>query len=148
MKKSKKTHYYKPSTKTPRFSLTQKIIIGIIIAVMIIVAIAVLCTFLFSTENITKSKIENLATSYYEDKLYDKFVTANGNTDVFKKYDQTGLPPTPLRHLIYTGNLDKSEIEQIRELCDENKTSVKYFPEPPYTKTSYRVEYTYNCEWD
>ena len=147
MNKTRKKHYYKPSHDKAKLSTLQKAIIAIIIAVMILVAIAVAISFLFKTENTVKVKIETLATSYYEDNLYEKYLTPDNSTDGFKKYDQSGLPPVLLRQLIFTSDLDKAEIEQIRDACDENKTSVKYYPESPYTKTSYRIEYTYNCNF-
>ena len=147
MKKTKKKHYYKPSTKSPGLSVIQKSIIAIIIATMIIVVIAILLSFVFRPENVIKSKIETLATSYYEDTLYEQYLTPDGSTDGFTKYEKSGLPYVPLRQLIFTSNLDKNEIKQIRGICDENKTSIKYYPEPPYTKTSYRIEYTYNCNF-
>ncbi len=147
MKSTRKKHYYKPSHDKPKLSTLQKTIIVIIVAVMVIVIIAVATSFLFKTENIVKAKIENLATSYYEDNLYEKFLTSDGGADGFKKYDQSGLPLVPLRQLIYTSDLEKTEIEQIRNACDENKTYIKYYPESPYSKTSYRIEYTYNCNF-
>lgn len=147
MSKTRKKHYYKPSSKKTNSSFIPKIIIAIVVIAMIIVIVTIVMLLTFNKEDNTKSKIENLATSYYEDHLYTKFLAPDGNTNAFEKYGKTGLPLVQLRQLVFTSNLEKSEIERIRKACDENKTYVKYYPEPPYTKTSYHIEYTYNCNF-
>lgn len=147
MKRTRKKHYYKPSSKKPDSSFVPKIIIAIVIIAMIVVVVATIMFLVFTKENRIKPKIEALATSYYEDNLYEKFVNPTNSTEMLQKYDKTGLPLVQLRQLIFTSDLEKTEIEQIRNACDENKTYVKYFPEPPYSKTSYHIEYTYNCNF-
>ena len=144
MNKPKKTHYYKPSAKTPKFSVTQKIIIAIIVIVMLIVTIATILFFALKDNSVVKSKIEYLAKDYYENYLYEKYTTPGA--EGLEKYEKAGLSSTPLRQIIYHGEASDDDIAQISNACDENRTYIKYYPEPPYTKTSYRIEYTYVCE--
>ena len=139
-------------SKRKKLTGIQKTIIGVIICAFVVIIVALVSSFVYTPEKIVKSKIENMARNYYENYYYSGLEDAKGNTDevktVLKKYKDTGLSVVMLRQLIFHdlgNNLEDSKF--ITQYCDENKTSVKYFPEEPYEKSSYRIEYIYSCDF-
>jgi hypothetical protein len=142
----KKYHY----TKKKKLTNIQKIIIFIISFLFVLVVCYLIYAYTHTPENMAKSKIENLASNYYENFLYQNIIES-GEKDparVLESYKDTGLSIVYLRQLLIHKETDDTELMNfLTEQCDENKTSVKYYPEPPYTKTSYRIEYNYSCEF-
>ena len=142
----------KKSKKSQDSLLYQKIIITIILVSMIVILIAVLISFLFKPENLVKSKISNLSSNYYENYLYDGLNdSANFSGDyksTLEKYKDTGLTYITLRQLILHNKEENASTgEYIKEYCDEEKTTIKFFPEEPYGKTNYHIEYHYVCNF-
>lgn len=132
------------------YSLIQKMIIGIIIATSTIIIAALIILFFSNPERNVKNQISSLASDYYENYLYEKTISANKNTDpseIFGDYEKSGLSTVYLRQLLYYKTHDKKIIDFLKEYCDENHTSVKFYPEPPYSKNSYRADFTYSCEF-
>ena len=135
-----------------RFSLTQKIILGVIIITSLAVIIATASVLLSKPENTIKSKIEALASDYYENYLYQGILDSprfSGNIEeTLGQYVDIGLSAVTLRELLLH-DLEKSADSRplIEKYCDSGKTTIKYFPEAPFSKTSYRTEYSYSCEF-
>ena len=136
--------------KKEKFTFTQSLIIFIICFLFILVIGYLIFSAINTDENITKSKIENLASNYYENFLYQQIVDS-GNTKpstVLEEYNNIGLSVVYLRQLLlHEKQNDPETFNYLMEHCDENKTSVKFYPEPPYEKKSYRVDYTYSCDF-
>lgn len=165
VKKKNKISYIIPSKKNTkktqsknnngfwgRLSGIQRLIIGIIVCAIIVVLAALVCSFVFKPENTVKSKIDNLASDYYENFFYERIVESNNSDDAVKKvvseYKDTGLTPVSLRQLILHDTQKNYEIgKYLKNYCDENNTVAKFYPEEPFDKTSYRIEYTYSCEF-
>lgn len=142
----------KKSKKPQDTLLYQKIIIAIILTSMIVIVIAILTSFLFKPENLVKSKISNLSSAYYENYLYDGLSDSNNFSGDYKstleKYKDTGLAYITLRQLIlHDQEKNASTGDYIKDYCDEEKTTIKFFPEEPYGKTNYHVEYHYVCNF-
>ena len=144
--KTKRQLYISKPRNTPvRSNITQKLIIAVIIVVSIIVLISVSLVFLLDPEHRVKSDITTLATDYYENFLYQDF--ANTNIDM-SKYESYGFARITLRQLLlHDHEKHTDQAAFLSNYCDENTTAVKFFPEPPYTKTSYRIEYHYSCSF-
>lgn len=133
----------------------QRIIILIIILNFILITIALVVSFIFTPENLTKSKLDNLAKDYYENYLYqniinsDSFKEKNDLKITFEKYETIGLSSVTLRELfLYKDHPDQETIDYIKEYCDDNKTNVTFYPKPPYEKNSYEMEFFYSCNFE
>ena len=151
MAKSKKRH---PKSKKPHYNPIQKIILSIIFAVIIIVAITLIVAIFLKPENLVKSKISSLASDYYENYFYENLINSekynqiNNLDEIMGKYQQSGLSSLTLRQLLLYDNQKNSDVAPfLKKYCNEENTYVKFYPEPPYSKTSYRTEYTYSCNF-
>lgn len=135
-----------------RLSAPQKVIISIIVMAFIVIIIAVVSVFITKPENIVKSKIEALSSNYYENYLYENILNSDnfsGNiTETLEKYTETGFSAITLRELLLNDTKKTADIAPfIKEYCDENKTTIKFYPESPFTRSSYRANYSYSCEF-
>lgn len=119
-----------------------KLILGVIIVAGIVVSFSLIFSFLFSPEHLAKSEFKALVSEYYEDYVYSKIT----DPTVLEKYQAVGLAPVSLRQLLLHDPA-LSPADHLSSLCDEDKTFAKIYPEPPYQKSNYRVEYTYACEF-
>lgn len=144
----------KTNSKKHCFTNSQKTIICVIIAAMIAVVVALVCSFLLKPEDLVKSKISELSRDYYENHLYQNFISENSNisdeklAETMSKYEEHGLASVILRQiLLYDHQKNADVAPMIKEYCDEDHTTIKFYPEPPYTKTSYHIEYKYSCEF-
>jgi len=131
------------------FHLTaRKATLIIIPAVAAVVGIVlVLCLFL-NPEARTKRQIEAMARDYYETYYYPNFKATTTGDDGFEKYVESGFPKTTLRQLLlFDGGRYKDLTDSLTEYCDENATTIQFFPVSPYSEKNYRVEYTYSCNF-
>ena len=140
-----KTHFSTSRTKTT----SQKIILTIIVLATLVVFTALLCSFLFNTERIVKSKISHLATDYYENYFYPNLSPDGKNmSDILKRYTDIGLAKVSLRQLILSNqNIPQQDIDYLQKYCDENTTFVQFFPTEPFSSTDYHTEFTYSCSF-
>lgn len=136
------------------FSTPQKTIIIVIISAFLVVIFAVISSFFLKPENLVKTKIEVLAREYYETYFYDKFFKSEDFLNLekldsqMKKYKTSGFPSVPLRQiLLYENEKNADSAELIGSYCDENKTSVRFYPEYPYEKASYSMKFNYSCDF-
>ena len=155
--KSKKSSRGKFGLKKPRTPITayryaitpKNVILWIIAAVATIICIATLSVFLLNPERRVRSDFETLATNYYENVFYQGILTSdNFSGDIEKaleKYTTTGLSRLTLRQLSLLS--PSISPDYLLTECDENDTFVTFFPEPPYSRNSYRAEYVYSCNF-
>ena len=135
--------------KKNKFTSVQKTIMAIIALAFIIVIFFALFTTFYTPENNIKSKISNLAKDYYENYLYE-LISDNSSTpaEALKGYTESGLSVVYLRQLLYYSNeIDTETIDYLTTHCNENNTTIKYYPEPPFSKTSYHIDFTYSCDF-
>ena len=127
----------------------QKIILVVIILAVLSVIVSTFYAFTVDNEQITKNKISDLASEYYEHYFYPSMSIDEDRLDeVMSRYTEIGINSTSLRQIILSTNNNRSATADfIRKYCDENSTIVKFFPEPPYTNTSYHTEYSYSCSF-
>ena len=156
VKNTSKKHSNPKNTSVCRakFLNAPKIVLTTIILTMIVVVIAIVCSFLLVKENVIKNKISALASDYYENYFYPKFTSSSNyqkidNLDTtMAKYRDYGFSPISLRDLLlYDDQKNASERTFLTDNCDENKTFIKFYLEPPYDKASYHTEYTYSCNF-
>lgn len=130
----------------------------IILIVIILASIAVIIAFLFSAFTDTKSSVEakiaSLTKDYYENYLYEGIVDSESISDqqvfekTMQKYAENGFGIIRLRQVLhYSAEKSSSESDYVASYCDENKTYIKIYPEPPYKRDSYRAEYHYSCNF-
>ncbi len=158
-KKSKKRNgQYSENLHTSKFrsatrtkTLAQKTMFCVIALSIVIVIIASILPFFFNTEKNTKAKIEELASDYYENYFYETLINSEKfqeNEDLdsaMEKYKTYGFSIVTLRQLLLRKSQENTEYSNISQYCDENATFVRFYPESPYSKTSYHADYTYSC---
>lgn len=132
--------------------VARRVIIGVIIAVIVVVMIGLIASFFCSKEAITQKKIDEMSREYYEDYIYPNLINGSMSkediADVMERYEKWGFAPVSLRQLLlYDGRKNMEEGGFVKNYCDENETKMKVYPEAPYDKKSYRVEYEYKCEY-
>ena len=129
----------------------RKFILIIIPIMIIIVVIAVACIFIFNPEQQVKSKLNDLASEYYENVFYENMLNSNeysGNSaKSLAKYESTGLTPMKLHQLILLNENTSVDTDYITDYCNDEQTTIKYYPKPPYSKNSYEIEFTYYCNF-
>ena len=136
------------------FSASRHIILIVIIMAMLMVVLAILSRAFLTPERIVKQKIEAITTDYYENYFYPQFTAVaemqNPNilAEKMKRYETPGFSTITLRQLLLFDNQRYATAADIlTAYCDENKTYMQIFPEPPFEKTNYRVEYHYSCDF-
>ena len=132
-----------------RKTLAQKTIIAVIILAVVAVITLLVCKLVFNTEYELKTKISQLSSEYYEDYYYPKISKSDKDlSKLLEQYTETGFARVSLRQLILSNSkITSKEKNFLLDRCNQNSTFVQFFPESPYDKTSYRVEYTYSCKF-
>lgn len=159
VKNPKNTHKnlnLKPA-RTPvsayRYTATTKnIILAIIIIATIMVCILIVASFFLKPEAQVKQKIESLANHYYEDIFYEKMLNSDqysGNpADSLAAHADRGLAVMTLNQLLLADETySASMADYLKSYCDESTTTIHFYPEAPYSRTSYRTEYHYACNF-
>ena len=127
------------------------IIIVIIIAMLAVIA-AILVQVFNTPENNVKSKMDSIASDYYENYFY-KNVIKNGTDSnslnrIMEKYRESGFSRVYFRQLLlYDGQKYANDTPLITKYCDENSSFVIIYPDPPYGKTDYHTQFYYSCEF-
>ncbi len=140
------------SHKRRRFSTPQIITLTVIIISMVIVVTATICSIVFKPEKVVKAKISKISADYYENFLYQSFDFDHASSEDYEnfiqRYEKTGLSTTTLRQLLLHDHQKNADIAPLlKKYCDEDTTFIRFYPEYPYSKTSYRVEYSYSCDF-
>lgn len=138
--------------KKQPLSTVQIIIFTVIIVTIITVIVSIVIIPFLKPENIIKNDTETLASNYYENYFYEKLTSSknfSGNAEkVLKKYKERGLAIVRFRQLTsYGSGKYPDKVKTIKDSCDENRSYVIFYPEPPYEKTSYHIDYSYACNF-
>ena len=126
---------------------------GIIVTIILVVGSVVIFAF-FSPEKVAKRKTEFLVRDYYENYFYEKFISEKSDSEtldeLFDSYATTGFGPVSLKNLfLFDNGRDAEYAKYFRESdfrCDEDKTSAIIYPEKPFGRSDYRIEYNFSCE--
>lgn len=130
----------------------QKTIIIVIALAIIVTLAAVIISFFLQPERLTKSRIESLASDYYENYLYENFINSDkfsGDLEsAMSRYTETGFTSITLRQLILHDQEKTASIaDSLKANCDIEQTTIKFFPESPFSRKDYRVDYRYVCNF-
>lgn len=135
-----------------RALVAKRIVIAVIVIALVTVAAAVACRLFLNEEQIAKWRLEAMAAEYYENYIYENLIHgAMDQTEIAEamdKYIIRGFATVNLRQLLlYDNGKNAANGELLQKHCDTNTTSVKFYPEEPFDKKSYRVEYHYDCDF-
>lgn len=129
--------------------LFRKVTMAGIALCMIVVAVDFLVIGLDNPKRAAERKLATIAKDYYENYFYERFVGERDPATALKPYAKTGFQRVYLRQLLL---FDNQRHESARKLfegeyrCDTNATAATYYPEEPFGRGDYRVEYTMACE--
>lgn len=148
VKRSRRARAKEFSRKSYIFA--KKTVLTVIIVAMLAVVLAVLASSFMKPENIVKNKISEVAKDYYENYFYDKILeykpAGQTMTEAMERYVKNGFSEVQLRQLMLFDGRRHAEAEAILyTYCDPDATTVHFYPEEPFGKTDYRVEYKYAC---
>lgn len=137
-----------------KFSATsaRNVTLIIIIITTLIIWASFIASILLKPARLVPPKIEALATNYYENIFYERMENSDqfsgDPTATLEKHRERGLAIITLRQiLLQDPPITADEAEYLRQYCDENKTTIHFYPDPPYTRTDYHVEYNYACNF-
>lgn len=135
-----------------RTSTTRNIVLIVIFALITTVGIAIAAAFLLQPELQIKQKFAAIANNYYENTIYESMLNSDqfsGNpADALEKNSERGLALVTLRQIILLDETVPTDVANyLEKYCDINKTSVRFYPQSPFSRTDYRAEYTYDCNF-
>lgn len=130
--------------------IAQRVVLSIIVILVLVVSGGIITLLNYDTKTQLETEINDLAETYYEDYFYPNVFSGNiSMADVLAEFGESGLTEVTLRQLILNNpNLTTSDIHFLREHCDQETTTVRYYPVEPYSNTDYRTEFNYNCNFD
>ena len=156
-------HTSRPRVKSSRLSSSKKFnrqifdtakrsIIMVIILAMLVVILAIPLSAFQNPEYIVKHSIESMTTDYYENYFYPRLIgTTDSNTsldDIMSPYVTHGFAIVSLRQLLLFDDERYANLTStLTEYCNENSTFVRIYPDEPFGKTNYHVDYHYSCEF-
>ena len=149
----RKPYAKKPKQKPKNSSPFKRISIAIIFIAMLLVAIALIIPLTFSEENLAKQKLDSLAEDYYKNHLYSDFINSgkfdkDNLEEAMSIYAERGFSHIFLRQiLLHEAYRNTEDAISLREICDENKTIIQFFPDPPYDENSFHTKITYSCNF-
>ena len=127
--------------------LAKKSVLTIIILAMLVVTLALLLAYFLKPETIVKSKMSAISTDYYENYYYPQIVEQSSKPlpEILEYYSTHGFSQVTLRQLLLIDNERNKDASDLKNYCDENATYIQIFPEPPYGKNNYHIDYHYSC---
>lgn len=131
-------------------TIAKNVILAIIALTTLTVVAIILITQFSTPEHIVTHEIESIATDYYENYFYPEITTNNPSSpeQIFAKYETTGFARVSLRQLLLFDNeRHASSATLLSSHCDTNTTFVQFFPTAPFSKSDYRTEYHYSCNF-
>lgn len=132
------------------FNVTKKSILFIIILSMLIVILVLLLSSFENPERLVKQKLTNITSDYYENYYYPNLIGSASSQDsledIMSHYTEVGFATISLRQLLLFDNERYKETATfLKKYCDENQTTARIYPEAPFGKTNYRIDYHYSC---
>lgn len=132
-------------------NIVMKVTVILILVGIVAAALAIVFTHLYDNSYFAEKKFEELAKNYYENTLYEDFITDHDGEDIgeaFKKIP-TGFR-VKLRQILNSEFLNsnqnyRSYFDTKSYTCDTNTSDVVFKPHEPYGKKDYDMEITLNC---
>ena len=110
-------------------------------------------------ENVIKNEITTITSDYYENYFYNKILDNNYlSTDdadfdastmenILGRYTARGFATVSLRQLLLTDNSKPDTTAYLEKYCNLDRSNVKIYPEAPFSRQDYHVEYSYSCKF-
>ena len=132
------------------FKVSRWVIFGVIVIAMLAVVLAILVSVFNNPENFVTSKIETSTADYYENYFYPRVesgVTSGESFDeVMGRYAETGFSRITLKQLLlFDSERYGALADYLTGYCDPETTFVKIYPDAPFNKSDYHVDYNYAC---
>ena len=152
-KKSSKIHTKNPVTRLKRnlkkkehdrkvFLILKRVVLAVIVLAMLAVVLALLFINFTKPEKVVTEKIEAITADYYENYFYDR-IKDYSNLD---NYVENGFSKVTLRQLLLFDSERHADASSLlNEYCDSEATYVRIYPEAPFGRTDYHVDYHYAC---
>ena len=152
-KKSSKIHTKNPVVRLKQrlkkkerdrriFLILKRVVLAVIALAMLMVILALLLKSFMEPEKVVTSKIETIVADYYENYFYDR-IKDYSNLD---NYTENGFSKVTLRQLLlFDSERHANDASLLNEYCDVEATYVRIYPEAPFSKTDYHVDYHYAC---
>ena len=159
--KNKSTNYHTSRTRTDSSSLSlsrnrdNKIfatarlsILTVIILASMTVILALLINSFTDPEKIIIKRIDTIVSDYYENYFYENVAKQSTKplAEVLSIYKDAGFSPVSLKQILLSKDLSHTDTDKILSTyCDTEDTFIQFFPDPPFGRTDYHVDYRYSC---
>jgi len=122
--------------------IARRLALSVIILSMLVVILMVLFMSFTKPEKVVTQKIEEISVDYYENYFYDR-IKSYDNLDA---YVENGFSRVSLRQLLlFDSERHADAASLLNQYCDSEKTYIRIYPEEPFSKTDYHIEYNYAC---
>lgn len=116
----------------------------VIIFAMLAVIGFIIFNLIATPEFLVKHKIEKIVADYYENYFYDSIP----NPDALTKYVDRGFARVTLHQLLlFDDRRHGAATAELSKYCDLDNTLIKIYPESPFERKNYHVDYTYSCKF-
>ena len=130
------------SDKSYRF--TKNTILTVIAFTMLIIVGFTIFNLIATPEFMVKRKMESIANDYYQNYFYNSVPDKEG----LSHYTETGLSRLSLRQLLlYSDRKYGDTMDFFTNYCDLDKTTLKFYPEEPFERNTYYVDFRYSCKF-
>ncbi len=132
-------------------NIVMKVTVILILVGIVAAALAIVFTHLYDNSYFAEKKFEELAKNYYENTLYEDFITDHNGEDIGEAFKK--IPAgfrVKLRQILNSEFLNnnqnyRSYFDTKSYTCDTNTSDVVFKPHEPYGKKDYDMEITLNC---
>ena len=135
-------------------------VLTVIVTVLLIVTGFTVFGMIATPEYLIKNEITAIATDYYENYFYNKILNNNSlATDspdfsestmekIMEKYIDRGFANISLRQLLlYDDEKHVAATSLLEEYCNLDASNIRIYPEAPFDRQNYRVDYKYSCKF-
>lgn len=134
------------------YYFARRIILGVIGLAVITMILFTLFNLIATSEYLVKRRIKSIASDYYENYYYNLVLSFNENhgdiDQVFAHYQNSGFAKVTLRQLLlYDNQKHIGAMSELSKYCNLDSTIIKVYPEPPFSKTNYHINYGYSCKF-
>ena len=144
-KATKRSRSRKLNTRAQKICLVAKrVILGVIALSMLLVILMILFMVFTTPEKAVTGKIETIVADYYENYFYDRIQ----NYENLTNYTESGFSKVTLRQLLlFDSERHADAADLLTKYCDSEGTYIRIYPEEPFSRQDYRVEYNYACKF-
>ena len=142
--------------------IAKNTVLAVIILAMLTVIAFTLYNLIATPEFLVKREVESITSDYYENYFYNKILENNSinpkesdlsiiepaMSKALEKYVSNGFARVSFRQLLlYDDRKHAASSNFLSEYCDLDKSIIKIYPESPFGRKNYRVDYSYSCKF-